>query len=117
MIDLRSDTMTRPTARMLQALAELSRDDIGDDVYGEVCSCAAIAPGQARVHVDAAMHARARCLRHSSARACFFQLLRSHCGCCVSLLDTPGHLSFVTAPDSEAVSAMRRTRPSMNCSD
>jgi len=35
MIDLRSDTMTRPTPSMMQALAELTRDDMGDDVYGE----------------------------------------------------------------------------------
>ncbi|CAN5618788.1 hypothetical protein BH11ACT8_BH11ACT8_13750 [soil metagenome] len=32
MIDLRSDTLTRPTAAMRQAMASA---DVGDDVYGE----------------------------------------------------------------------------------
>src|SRR5437762_1537181 len=32
MIDLRSDTVTRPTAAMRRAMAEA---DVGDDVYGE----------------------------------------------------------------------------------
>ncbi len=32
MIDLRSDTVTRPTAAMRQAMAEA---EVGDDVYGE----------------------------------------------------------------------------------
>jgi len=31
-IDLRSDTVTRPTAKMRKAMAEA---DVGDDVYGE----------------------------------------------------------------------------------
>ena len=32
MIDLRSDTVTRPTAEMRRAMAEAQ---VGDDVYGE----------------------------------------------------------------------------------
>jgi threonine aldolase len=32
LIDLRSDTVTRPTAAMREAMA---RADVGDDVYGE----------------------------------------------------------------------------------
>ena len=32
MIDLRSDTVTRPTAAMRRAMAEA---EVGDDVYGE----------------------------------------------------------------------------------
>ena len=35
MIDLRSDTATRPTKEMLKAMFELSRDEIGDDVFNE----------------------------------------------------------------------------------
>lgn len=34
-VDLRSDTVTKPSAAMLAAIAELTPDDIGDDVYGE----------------------------------------------------------------------------------
>lgn len=34
-IDLRSDTVTRCTPHMLDALASLTRADMGDDVYGE----------------------------------------------------------------------------------
>ena len=32
MVDLRSDTVTRPTVEMRRAMAEA---DVGDDVYGE----------------------------------------------------------------------------------
>lgn len=34
-IDLRSDTVTKCTPKMLDALASLRREDMGDDVYGE----------------------------------------------------------------------------------
>lgn len=38
-VDLRSDTVTKPSAAMLAAIAELAPDDIGDDIYGEArCS-------------------------------------------------------------------------------
>ncbi len=52
MIDLRSDTMTKATPHMLQALADLTRADMGDDVYAEVC-CSFL--GMRVVH--ACMHA------------------------------------------------------------
>ena len=39
MIDLRSDTVTRPTPAMRQAMAEA---EVGDDVYGEDPTAAAL---------------------------------------------------------------------------
>ena len=39
MIDLRSDTLTRPTAGMREAMAQAP---VGDDVYGEDPSVAAL---------------------------------------------------------------------------
>lgn len=35
LVDLRSDTVTRPSQAMLRAVAELTPQDIGDDIYGE----------------------------------------------------------------------------------
>lgn len=34
-VDLRSDTVTRPSQAMLHAVAGLTPEDIGDDMYGE----------------------------------------------------------------------------------
>ncbi|RFM25472.1 MAG: hypothetical protein D0433_00115 [Candidatus Thermochlorobacter aerophilum] len=34
-IDLRSDTVTKPTPEMLEAVSHLDRSKLGDDVFGE----------------------------------------------------------------------------------
>src|ERR1700738_725960 len=54
MIDLRSDTVTRPTPEMRRAMAEA---EVGDDVYGEDPTVNALeAAFAARVGKDAALY-------------------------------------------------------------
>lgn len=45
-IDLRSDTVTKPTADMMAALAALTPNDFGDDVYCERSSATGVSTRQ-----------------------------------------------------------------------
>lgn len=69
-IDLRSDTVTRPTPAMREAIA---RAEVGDDVYGEDPSVAAL---EARV---AALTGKARALFVSSGTMANQLALLAHC--------------------------------------